>query len=92
MVYYTTVGKYHFCPMWKVDLTITGKYYFFDEDKPYIAKYVSCTCPILENLKLPPQKQNKQYGLFRFCKMQKECLHSIEFKPEIDVSKDGYSQ
>lgn len=92
MTYYTTVGKSYFCPMWKIKITITGNYYFFDEDNPYLAKYVSCKCPILENLKLPIHKQNKEYSLYRFCKMENECLHKISFKRQIDVREDGYSQ
>lgn len=92
MTTYTTVGKLHTCPMWNISLTITGKYYFFDEDNPYIAKYVSCKCPILENLRRPVHEQNKEYSLFRFCKMEQECLHNIEFKAQIDIRKDGYSQ
>jgi len=92
MVSYTTVGKQHICPMWNIKLTITGKYYFFDDNNPYIAKYVSCKCPILENLKLPTHKQSEEYSLFRFCKLEQECLNNVEFKPNIDIRKDGYSQ
>lgn len=91
-IYYTLVHKSHHCPMWNIDLMVAGKYRFFDEENPYIGKYASCTCPILENLKLPIHKQNKEYGLYRFCKMHTECLRSIEFKPIVDFEKEGYVQ
>ena len=78
--------------MWGIDLFITAKYRFVENENPYIAKYASCTCPIIENLKLPLHEQEKEYGLYRFCNKQTECLHNIEFKSEIDMRKDGYSQ
>ena len=78
--------------MWKISLTITAKYRFIDNKSPYKAKYVSCSCPILENLKLPVYKQNKNFSLFRFCKMEQECLNNIDFKLEIDTREDNYLQ
>lgn len=92
MINYTLIGKSHKCPMWGITVHLSAKYRFFDDDNPYIAKYAYCTCPIIENLKLPIHKQNKEFGLFRFCRMEQQCLHSVEFKPQIDVRKDGYSQ
>ncbi len=91
MIYYTTVKKQHICPMWNISLTITAKYRFFDSENPYIAKYASCG-PIITNLKLPPDKRNKEYSLYLFCKCKNECLSNIQFKPQIDITKDGYSQ
>ena len=82
---YTIVHKKHYCPMWKIDVSIAGKYHYFDETNPYKARYINCKCPILENLKLPTHKQLKEYGLFKFCKLEQECLSSIEFAPEIDT-------
>lgn len=92
MVSFTTVGKSHICPKWNISVTITGKYYFFDNSNPYIAKYVTCKCPILENIKLPIAERNKEYMLYHFCNMEQECLGNIPFSPQIDVRKDGYSQ
>ena len=89
-IYYTLVSKKHHCPMWDIDLFITAKYRFFDNDNPYIAKYASCTCPIIENLKLPPHEQDKAYSLYRFCNKQTDCLHNIKFEPKIDTRKDNY--
>ena len=78
--------------MWNLELNITAKYRFFDKNNPYTAKLCSCSCPIIENLKLPIEKQEKEYGLYRFCNMQKNCLCSVNFETEIDVRKDFYSQ
>lgn len=86
-VKYTLVYKDHFCPMWNTEVTITAKYRFFDEGNPHIGKYASCSCPILENLKLPPHKRDKNLGLFLFCKKQGECTKSDIFPPVIDFSK-----
>ncbi len=84
-VKYTTVGKKHYCKMWNIDITLTAKYYFFDESNPFIGKYVGCTCPILENLRLPPHKQNPNFSLYRFCNND-DCLVSVECEPTIDIS------
>ena len=92
MIYCTTVSKHYICPMWNIPVTIRGKYGFFDEKNPFLAKYISCECPIVANLTLPHDKQNKEYSLFRYCKCKHECLSNIPFKTQIDVSKDGYSQ
>ena len=81
---YTLVYKQHYCKMWKINLTLTVKYRFFD-DEQHIAKYASCSCPVIENLKKPHSKQDKKYELFRYCKMHEECLSSMNFDTEIKV-------
>lgn len=81
---YTLVREKYFCPMWKTEVTITAKYRFFDEENPHIGKYASCSCPILENLKLPQNKRDKDLGLFLYCKKQEECTKSNIFPPVID--------
>lgn len=92
MIYYTTVRKHYTCPMFDIPVTIIGKYRFYDNENPYLAKYVSCECPIIADFKLPPDKRNKDYSLYRFCKHENECLKNIPFKPQINVQQDGYSQ
>ena len=92
MSYYTEVGKKHHCPMWGINLTLIGKYHFYDEDNPHVARYMHCKCPIIENLKLPVHERNKAYSLFQFCNKEVECLLSADFKPKIDLRKDDYSQ
>ena len=86
-VYYTLIYKSHHCPMWDIDVSIEGKYRFYDDEHPNIGKFVSCKCPVLENLKLPPIKQNVNYKIFRFCNMDSECLKSVNFPPTIDAHK-----
>ena len=92
MIYYTTISKHYVCPVFDIPITIIGKYRFFDDNQPYLAKYVSCECPIVADLKLPPEKRNKKYSLYHFCKCEDECLANVSFKPQINVLKDGYSQ
>ncbi len=87
-VYYTLVHKKYHCPMWDIDICIEGKYHFIDDKTPHIAKFGSCKCPIIENLKLPAHKQDKTLSLFRFCRIRKECLAETLFPPIIDFTND----
>ncbi len=91
-VHYTTIAKQHHCPMWNTEITIYGKYFFFDIEHPSLATYAACSCPILENLNLPKSQQDKTLSKYICCTMQNKCLSSVKFKDKIDINKDGYSQ
>ncbi|WP_337400169.1 hypothetical protein [Congzhengia sp.] len=90
MTYYTIVRKTHTCPKWNTDVRLEAKYYYFDEENPYSAKYVSCKCPIAENCKSTGKKKN--YAYHPYCGIEQECLATANFKPIIDILTDGYSQ
>lgn len=85
---YTLKNKRFFCPMWKTEITVTAKYRFLDDNNPHIGTYTSCSCPILDNLKLPLHKRNKDLELFAFCKKQEECAKFEIFPPIIDFSEN----
>lgn len=42
MAYFTTHGKFVHCARWDMNITLSGKYYFFDESKPYSARFCFC--------------------------------------------------
>lgn len=48
------------CPIWKEEISLQG-HYLFSEEKghEYEAKFLSATCPIVENIRLPKSKKNK---------------------------------
>ena len=91
MGFITTSTKRVICPLWKEEITLCGKYKLSEQNgHEYEAKFVSATCPIVENLKLPMKMQNKEYALFRFCD-RAPCELLRDFKPTIDL-RQGYSQ
>jgi len=88
--YITTLTKQAVCPLWKEEISINGKYSFSENnDNPYEATFMYALCPILENLRLPKDKQNKDYEFFRYCNYD-QCKLLTDFKPSIDV-RNGYS-
>lgn len=91
MTYYTTIHRKCRCPLWLENISIEAKYYFLDDTQEYLAKFSRATCPIVENLRLPLHKQNKEFSFFRYCNVD-DCPCLKGFKANIDVRKDGYSQ
>lgn len=89
---FTTISSKHVvCPLWKEEIYLCGKYLLSEEEgHQYEAKFLSATCPIVENLKLPKSKQDQKYDAFRFCNLE-SCELLNNFEPIIDVRK-GYSQ
>ena len=67
----------HCCPLWKTDVRLRLKYGIFDENKPYNATFISCQCPIIENIRLPRAKRDPNLSLYLYCTMEKECLSSV---------------
>lgn len=63
MAYFTTHGKFVHCGRWDMDITLSGKYYFFDESKPYSARFVSATCPVAQNCSIPMNDQTEYKGM-----------------------------
>lgn len=92
MAYTTISTKRVICPLWKEEISLQG-HYLFSEEKghTYEAKFLSATCPIVENIRLPKSKKDKKYELFRFCNVD-DCELLKGFKPVIDIRRDGYSQ
>lgn len=91
MAYTTISTKYVICPLQNTEVSLQG-HYLFSEEKghTYEAKFLSATCPIVENIRLPKSKRDKKYELFQFCNVS-NCELLKDFKPVIDVRK-GYSQ
>lgn len=86
---YTTCGKTVICPYWGEEITLTG-YYRIHDDSNNIT-FLRSTCPIIENDKLPYNKQKKEYKLMR-CPYDNGCKYLSEFKPTVNPHVDGYSQ
>lgn len=85
--FYTLFHKRVDCPAWMDKLTVTAKYRFSDPDDPYRARFVSATCEVLENLKLPVHKREKRLALYQFCRLAGDCPLLKDFPEEIDVRK-----
>lgn len=86
---FTTIStKRVICPLWNEEISLRGKYLLSEEaGHQYEAKFLSVTCPIVENLSLPQRKRNKDFDLFRYCDRH-PCEAMKGFKPIIDVRKD----
>ena len=85
--YYTLVYKTVKCPLWRDDVRITAKYRYSDgPDNPYMARFACATCEVVENLRLPLEKQDKRLALYRFCDV-KSCPFLVDFPPELDTRK-----
>lgn len=83
MAYFTTHGKLVHCVRWDMNITLSGKYYFFDESKPYSARFVSATCPVAQNCSIPMNDQTEYKGMR--CQYSGECELLYDFPKTIDV-------
>lgn len=91
MAFTTISTKRVVCPLWKEEISLQGRYLLSEEEgHTYEAKFLSATCPIVENIRLPKSKKDKKYELFRFC--NDDCKLLKDFKPVIDIRRDGYLQ
>lgn len=87
MSYITTYNKQVICPLWKEKISLCGKYLLSEEKgHEYEAKFISATCPILENIGLPRSQKDEKYSLFPFCDI-KDCALLDDFDPVIDTRK-----
>lgn len=90
MTYYTLVGKTVTCPHWKEKITLSGKYRLVDDT--YEAVFLHSTCPIVENSNLPLHKQVPELKLMRCPNDDDRCELLNQFKKNINIRTDGYSQ
>lgn len=85
MRYYTILHKPIECPFWKCEIILQGKYYYLeDEGHEYEARFSSAKCPIIENIRLPEHKQDKELSYYPFCRIH-PCEALYNFEPLIDV-------
>lgn len=89
MCFETYVSKGIICPRFKCPVFLRGRYLF--TESPNEAIFLSAKCDIVENSRLPRQKQDKNLGLF-FCENLHDCKELRNFKEVIDINKDGHSQ
>lgn len=89
MIHITTSSKTIICPKFNESLTLTGKYKLITDS--YDATFMYATCPIVENSKLPYNKQNKDFALL-YCNDSQNCSFLNDFKEKINIRTDGYSQ
>ncbi len=82
--YYTLIGKTVICPKWDVKVTLQGKYRLSAE-KEQTGYFVSASCPITENSRLPLHKQCPEYKLMR-CPNSDTCKYLKEFAPCVDIN------
>ncbi len=80
---YTISHKYVYCPIAGKEICLSGKYQFSDNEKD-IAHFVSSTCPIIENSKLPHNKQSNEF-LDMHC--QKQCNHLNNFEKYLNLNQ-----
>jgi hypothetical protein len=85
----TTCGKTIKCPYWDEIITLTG--YYKIQDSSTEITFQRSTCPIIENSRLPMNKQSKNYVLMR-CPYPTGCHYLNEFKQTVNPDVDGYSQ
>ena len=87
MSYITTYNKQVICPLWNEKISLCGRYLLSEEKgHEYEAKFISATCPILENIRLPRSQKDDKYELFPFCDV-KDCKVLNDFEPVIDVRR-----
>lgn len=85
---FTTIStKRVICPLWNEEISLRGKYLLSEEaGHQYEAKLLFVTCPIVENLRRPISKRNKDFDLFRYCDLN-PCEAMNDFKSIIDTRK-----
>ena len=89
---FTTI-KYHKakCPRWPTDVNISVKYMVIEHDDPTKstgkARYLTATCPIRQNEKLPKDKRDPKYGAYAYCPLD-DCplVHSSSYPEIADTS------
>lgn len=88
MGYYTILHKQIKCPFWKCNITLKGKYYYSEEPgHEYEAHFSSARCPIMDNIRLPEHKRDKELSCYPICPMH-PCNELDNFHPRIDVRTD----
>ncbi len=90
MFFYTTVGKTVTCSHWNKTITLSGKYRLSGNSDE--AKFLHSTCPIVENSKLPLHSQITELELMRCPNESNHCELLDQFKKNINLNIDGYSQ
>ena len=66
------------CPLWDVDVSVYG---WYRETTSGIWEFLRAECPIIENAKLPRDKQEQKYELM-FCKDHSACPLYTRFQPK----------
>lgn len=88
---YTISTKHIICPVWNIEVALSGKYFFKDvPGEEHIGHFAGSSCPIVENSRLPEHKQDKELSWYPSCKNY-PCEYLNHFKDTIDV-RDGYLQ
>ncbi len=67
------------CPLWNVDVSVSG---WYGEKEPDKWSFLRAECPIIQNSKLPLWKQEQRYKLM-FCKDKFSCPLYTQFQPSI---------
>jgi len=70
------------CPKWKEPVDIKGEYLYLSVNPPK-AKFLSATCPIVENLRLPGSERDSKYSAYPFCNIE-NCLLLNDFPEFIE--------
>lgn len=73
MSYFKLVPKFTTCPYWKTEITINGKYILEDSPSSSVGKYSNSICPILENIRNQPCKEDNEYWMYPYCKYEGDC-------------------
>lgn len=89
-MYYTICEKTVVCPYWNISVTLQGKYKIVDDS--CMVHLINATCPVIENNKLPLNKQDSSLKHMKCPESTIGCDLLSSFKPIINIDKDGYSQ
>lgn len=65
------------CPHWKVHICVSGLY---GERPDGSCTFLRAQCPIIENAKLPPYKQDHRYK-YMICPDPNSCILYTQFQP-----------
>lgn len=84
MFTYTTIPKTVHCPKWDINVTLTAKYFYYDDNQPHLGTFQKAICPIVENGKLPLHEQEKELKLLR-CHEYQECPLLSDFPEKLDT-------
>lgn len=80
----TGINNYGKCPTWGIEICISGKYHIHEDTDT--ASFVTASCPILQNEKLPPKRRDKAYEYYPFCRHEEDCTLLHSFPKVIDAA------
>lgn len=84
MSFYTTIGKTVICPCHQISVTLSGYYYFSDDENanPHEATFHYAKCPIVQNSNLPYYEQDEDFKYLSCPNPNERCEFFDSFPPK----------